>query len=108
MDFKDGWKIESNSLNKIQYPIVNTDAEDKIKTNKDSSIKLGLKPNTNQFLLLIVVNAFVGAMIGLNKKLLILDKEKEKDAINNSNQYSQKYNKFYLHNIIIVLLLSII
>ena len=85
----------------------NTDAEDKIKTNKDSSIKLGLKPNTNQFLLLIVVNAFVGAMIGLNKKLLILDKE-EKDAINNSNQYSDKYNKFYLHNIIIVLLLSII
>ena len=87
----------------------NTDAEDKITNNKDStSIQLGLKPNTNQFLLLIVVNAFVGAMIGLNKKLLILDKEKEKDAINNSNQYSQKYNKFYLHNIIIVLLLSII
>ena len=85
----------------------NTDAEDKIKTNKDSnSIKLGLKPYTNQFLLSIVVNAFVGAMNGLNKKLLILDKEKEKDAINNSNQYSQKYNKFYLHNIIIVLLLS--
>ena len=55
-----------------------------------------------------MVNAFVGAMIGLNKKLLILDKEKEKDAINNSNRYSQKYNKFYLHNIIIVLLLSII
>jgi hypothetical protein len=49
-----------------------------------------------------VVNAFVGAMIGLNKKLLILDKE-EKDAINNSNQYSEKYNKFYLHNIIIII-----
>ncbi|HJT85864.1 MAG TPA: hypothetical protein VJ697_15380 [Nitrososphaeraceae archaeon] len=42
----------------------NTAAEDKIKTNKDSSIKRDLKPNTNQFLLLIVVNAFVGAMIG--------------------------------------------
>ena len=42
----------------------NTDEEDKIKTNKDSSIKLGLKPNTNQFLLLIVVNVFIGAMIG--------------------------------------------
>jgi len=51
-----------------------------------------------------VVNAFVGAMICLNKKLLILDKEKEKDAINNSNQYSQKYDKFYLHNTIIGLL----
>ena len=37
----------------------NTDAEDKIKTNKDSSIKIGLKPNTNQFLLLIVVNALL-------------------------------------------------
>ena len=87
----------------------NTDAEDKIKTNKDSnSIKLGLKLNTNHFLLLIVMNAFVGTMNGLNKKLLILDKEKDKDSINNSNQYSQKYNKFYLHNIIIVLLLSII
>ena len=80
----------------------------KSKLIKTLSIKLGLKLNTNHFLLLIVVNAFVGAMNGLNKKLLILDKEKEKDAINNSNQYSQKYNKFYLHNIIIVLLLSII
>jgi hypothetical protein len=80
----------------------NTDSEDKIKTNKDSSIKLSLKPNTNQFLLVIVMNAFVGAMIGLNKKLLILDKE-EKDAINNSNQYSEKYNKFYLHNMIIII-----
>ena len=42
MDFKDGWKVESNSWNKIQYHIVkntvnkNTNAEDKIKTNKDS------------------------------------------------------------------------
>ena len=69
-------------MNKIQYPIVknmvnkNTDAEDKIKTNKDSSIKLGLKPNTNQFLLLIVVNAFVGAMIGLEQTVIpILGKE---------------------------------
>ncbi len=78
----------------------------KSKLIKTLQIKLGLKLNTNQFLLLIVMNAFVGAMIGLNKKLLILDKEKEKDAINNSNQYSQKYNKFYLHHIIIVLLLS--
>ena len=68
----------------------NTDSEDKIKINKDSSIKLSLKPNTNQFLLLIVMNAFVGAMIGLNKKLLILDKEKEKDTINNSNQYKSE------------------
>ena len=55
MDFKDGWKVESNSWNKIQYPIVknminkNTDSEDKIKTNKDSSIKLSLKPILTNF-----------------------------------------------------------
>ena len=42
----------------------NNDAEDKIKTNRHFSIKRGLKPNTYQFLLLMVVNAFVGAMIG--------------------------------------------
>ena len=49
----------------------NTDAEDKIKTNKDStSIQLGLKPNINQFVLLIIVNAFVGAMIGLEQTVI--------------------------------------
>jgi hypothetical protein len=30
-------------------------------------LRLGLKPNINQFLLLILVNAFVGAMIGLEQ-----------------------------------------
>ena len=55
----------------------NSDDKDKNKTNKDvSSIKLGLKPNINQFLLLIVVNAFVGAMIGLEQTVIpILGKE---------------------------------
>ena len=55
----------------------NSDHKDKIKTNEDfSSIKLGLKPNINQFLLLIVVNAFVGAMIGLEQTVIpILGKE---------------------------------
>ena len=50
----------------------NTDAEDRIKkTNKDSpSIQLGLKPNINQFVLLIIVNAFVGAMIGLEQTVV--------------------------------------
>jgi MFS family permease len=50
----------------------NTDAEDRIKkNNKDStSIQLGLKPNINQFVLLIVVNAFVGAMIGLEQTVI--------------------------------------
>ena len=49
----------------------NTDAEDKIKNNKDStSIQLGLKPNIKQFILLIIVNAFVGAMIGLEQTVI--------------------------------------
>ena len=50
----------------------NTDAEDRIKkNNKDStSIQLGLKPNINQFVILIVVNAFVGAMIGLEQTVI--------------------------------------
>jgi MFS family permease len=55
----------------------NNDDKDKNKTNKDiNSLKLGLKPNINQFLLLIVVNAFVGAMIGLEQTVIpILGKE---------------------------------
>ena len=55
----------------------NSDNKDKNKTNKDAgSITLGLKPNINQFLLLIVVNAFVGAMIGLEQTVIpILGKE---------------------------------
>jgi MFS family permease len=54
-----------------------SDDKDKNKINKDfNSIKLGLKPNINQFLLLIIVNAFVGAMIGLEQTVIpILGKE---------------------------------
>ena len=53
------------------------DDKGKNKTNKDSSsIKLGLKSNINQFLLLILVNGFVGAMIGLEQTVIpILGKE---------------------------------
>ena len=55
----------------------NSNEKDKNKTNKDFiAIKLGLKPNINQFLLLIIVNAFVGAMIGLEQTVIpILGKE---------------------------------
>jgi len=56
----------------------NSDSKkNKDKTNKDFiAIKLGLKPNINQFLLLILVNAFVGAMIGLEQTVIpILGKE---------------------------------
>lgn len=40
-------------------------------------IKLGLKENLNQFILLIIVNAFVGGMVGLERSILpqIADKE---------------------------------
>ena len=52
----------------------NSDDKDEDKTNRDprdsSQIKLGLKPNINQFLLLIIVNAFVGAMIGLEQTVI--------------------------------------
>ena len=58
----------------------NSDDKDENKTNRDtrdiSQIKLGLKPNINQFLLLIIVNAFVGGMIGLEQTVIpILGKE---------------------------------
>jgi hypothetical protein len=35
-----------------------------------ATIRLGLKENLGQFTLLIVVNAFVGAMIGLERSIL--------------------------------------
>lgn len=35
-------------------------------------LRLGLKPNINQFLLLILVNAFVGAIIGLEQTVVLL------------------------------------
>jgi MFS family permease len=41
-----------------------------------ASIRLGLKANINQFLLLVLVNAFVGAMIGLEQSVIpLLGKE---------------------------------
>lgn len=51
--------------------------KDKDKTKYEaSSIRLGLKANKNQFVLLIVVNAFVGSMIGLEQTVVpLLGKE---------------------------------
>ena len=34
------------------------------------NVKLGLKENLNQFILLIIVNAFVGGMVGLERSML--------------------------------------
>jgi len=63
----------------------NNDEEDKIKNNKDSpSIQLGLKPNINQFVLLIIVNAFVGAMIGLEQTVVPILGQEEFDLESNA------------------------
>ena len=40
--------------------------------DKPSHIKLGLRPNIQQFLILVLVNAFVGAMIGLEQTIVPL------------------------------------
>lgn len=36
------------------------------------NIKLGIKENLNQFILLVIINAFVGSMVGLERTLLPL------------------------------------
>ena len=53
------------------------DADENKNDNKATPpIRLGLKPNISQFLLLILVNAFVGAMIGLEQTAVpLLGKE---------------------------------
>ena len=57
----------------------NTGDGDERKHDTPSStqrLRLGLRPNINQFLLLILVNAFVGAMIGLEQTVVpLLGKE---------------------------------
>ncbi len=35
-------------------------------------LRLGLRPNLNQFLILVLVNAFVGSMIGLEQTVVPL------------------------------------
>jgi MFS family permease len=45
--------------------------------NADRSIQLGLGPNLAQFSLLILVNAFVGAMVGLERTILPAIAERE-------------------------------
>ena len=42
--------------------------------NKETtqSVRLGLRPNINQFLILVLVNAFVGAMVGLEQTVVPL------------------------------------
>ena len=42
------------------------------KSKQSNPIKLGLRPNIQQFLILVLVNAFVGAMIGLEQTVVPL------------------------------------
>jgi hypothetical protein len=42
-----------------------------------SSIRLGLRENIGQFSLLVLVNAFVGAMVGLERSILPAIAEQE-------------------------------
>jgi MFS family permease len=56
--------------------------------NKDKdnapSIRLGLRPNINQFLILVIVNAFVGAMIGLEQTVVPLIGKEEFEIESNA------------------------
>ena len=47
-------------------------SNDKEEKSQSNSIKLGLRPNIQQFLILVLVNAFVGAMIGLEQTVVPL------------------------------------
>ena len=53
-----------------------TNANDEDIDNSQKTIRLGLRPNINQFLILVLVNAFVGAMVGL-EQILTMRKEGE-------------------------------
>ena len=63
------------------------DSDGTDRTDKNApQLRLGLKPNINQFLLLILVNAFVGAMIGLEQTSMVYDGKYE-------NRFSRKREK---------------
>ena len=47
-------------------------ARGKDTNNNYKPINLGLRPNLNQFLILVLVNAFVGSMIGLEQTIVPL------------------------------------
>jgi len=42
----------------------------KASNKKDNSVRLGLKENWQQFSLLVLINAFVGGMVGLERSIL--------------------------------------
>jgi MFS family permease len=52
--------------------LVNDNPGGKNNSDDAKTIRLGLRPNINQFLILILVNAFVGAMVGLEQTVVPL------------------------------------
>jgi MFS family permease len=52
--------------------LVNDNPARKDNSNDTKTIRLGLRPNINQFLILVLVNAFVGAMVGLEQTVVPL------------------------------------
>lgn len=52
--------------------MVNKSTNGKKYDDDGKSIRLGLRPNINQFLILVLVNAFVGAMVGLEQTIVPL------------------------------------
>jgi hypothetical protein len=55
--------------------------------NSPPSIRLGLRPNINQSLNLVLVNAFVGAMIGLEQTVIPLIGKNEFSACQNQSSF---------------------
>ena len=52
--------------------MVNENHDEKNNSDDSKTIRLGLRPNINQFLILVLVNAFVGAMVGLEQTVVPL------------------------------------
>jgi MFS family permease len=53
-------------------------------SDNDKPLTLGLRPNINQFLILVLVNAFVGSMIGMEQTVVPLIGAKEFDIQSNA------------------------
>lgn len=67
------WRVSRHNPHSTIGPLSEIDMSD----DADVSIQLGLGPNLAQFSLLVVVNAFVGAMVGLERSILPAIAEQE-------------------------------
>lgn len=59
-------------------------------------IKLGLKENWKQFTLLVIINGFVGGMVGLERSILPQIAEYEFVVVSAHNSSSSQFNKLNL------------